>query len=457
MELQNSWVTVTIPGFPIDEIHGNMQTSVWGSAPFPQLTNIPIRDHQRMLSTRLYLILLLVMSCLICGCTANALPLDPTLHHSKLTNLSQEFLEDTTGELTIEQILQNPDQQAFERRDGAVVSYGFTTSPVWGKLVLQSSSNSEGIVEIPSTRLDFVDWYQVQDDKLVQHSAYDASCSGQHAALSYPSIRIRFTAQKPVTVFCRIKSLGGSLTIPLLITPEPEYTQVQRQKILISALQNGAAVAIGFLCFIMALILRDKMFAFLGVAAFSGLAYGIQIDNVVAAPGLLIPPMIIRQSVSLSAITFLTMVLTICASYTGWSKLSRIDQSLCVITGFILISFAIASQIFPYQYFRRWLGPLVLITIPAACWTFSGTWRQNRTRSNLLPLLWMMGLSVFPAVQSLQLYSSMPIIIAPTTRRLLAFPIVIGGLCILLISRRRVADQLQLAVAECSQRKQNLG
>ncbi|MFM7920631.1 MAG: 7TM-DISM domain-containing protein, partial [Planctomycetaceae bacterium] len=102
----------------------------------------------------------------------------------------KQFLEDPGGTVTLDQMLKTElPRQAFTATD-SVVSWGFTQSVIWGRFDLSSLRRTEAIVEIPSTRLDQVDWFEVRGGTLVRKETGGLRAGAGMAPMHYPSLQV---------------------------------------------------------------------------------------------------------------------------------------------------------------------------------------------------------------------------------------------------------------------------
>lgn len=96
--------------------------------------------------------------------------------HDGRLNLSDlvEIHEDASHELTIETILADSGDIAFERKGDPILNFGFTESHYWIKFELENNSEEPLILEFAGPHLEYVDLYEVVDGELVEsyHSGY---------------------------------------------------------------------------------------------------------------------------------------------------------------------------------------------------------------------------------------------------------------------------------------------
>lgn len=404
-------------------------------------------DQRHPFEIRQPLYWLLIFLFLLPGCTVKPIRQGNQFPGSKLTVLQLQFLQDDSGRLNIDQLVTAAVKPAFADVTTTVPSFGFTESPIWGRFVLRSPVDSTAVVEISSSRLDLVDWYEVRAGRVTHHVAYDASCAGQHAATTYPSLRVKLNSAEQVTVYCRIRSLGGSLTIPILTCLEDEYIEADLRRRYVAAIQIGATAGLILLCFLLGHTLRDWTFIFLGLAAFSTLTYSSLFDNVASLPSVQLPAMATRFGADLAAMNTALMMLLFAVSWAGRDQLSRSERWSCYLAVGCLLGFVLSNTVLPHRVLRGWVGPVIAVVILAQWWIFSRNWRNRPSLRNLLTFVGILLVHVPPILSTIQLHGYIPVAFTPPSLRLASVPVVLAGLCILLIGRRNSLDQLQLAAA----------
>lgn len=90
------------------------------------------------------------------------------------------ILEDRTGELQLDSILEHPDSYLFNTFDSEVPSFGYTKSTYWEKLVIdnESSKDYRWVLELAYAPLDSVTVYIETKDGFSKKIAGASECHG---------------------------------------------------------------------------------------------------------------------------------------------------------------------------------------------------------------------------------------------------------------------------------------
>lgn len=367
-------------------------------------------------------------------------------HGSRLTTDRREFLEDPTGTLTVDQILAEANLERTIIPLNSVISFGFSDSVIWGRFDLRSDRSVRAIVEIPSTRLDRVDWFEVRGGVISRTVPNGLRAAPGVAPLDYPSLTVDIEPGLPVTVLCRIQSLG-SLTIPLLIATEDDWRRVDQHRRFLSYAQIGGSLVVVLIVLLLSLLFLDWSFALLAMSCCFILAYGLVFDNVVSLPGISLSKWCIRTGSSLMAVFAAVSMLGFTAIYTGFSDLTKQDKLIFFVAMTVALLFCSAHFLLPFRQINRMLSGLQTIVVTAALWISSAPKRRYGRRENLI-LFWTLILCHAPAaLLMLQLLGWISIGSTPSSLRFVAMPVIFCSLFVVLLQRRQAMAELRLNTA----------
>jgi len=365
---------------------------------------------------------------------------------SELTVERSEFIEDRFGTLTVSEVVSQAVSARATMPANEVVSYGFSDSVLWGRFDLRSDRSIRAIVEIPSTRLDCVDWFEVRDGVISRTIPNALRASAGIAPLNYPSLVLDLEPGLPVTVLCRIQS-QGSLTIPLLIAAEDDWWLVDHKRRFQSYAQIGGSAVVVVLILLLSILFRDWSFALLAMSCFFVLAYGLLFDNVVSLPGFSLTNWWIRAGSSLMAVFAAICLLAFSVVYVGYSDLTKLDKAVFVVSVTVAVMFCALHFLLPFRQINRMLSGLQTIVVGAALWITSSRWRRYGRRENLA----VFGTLIFchaPAVLlMLQLLGWISIGLTPSSLRFMAMPVIFCCLFFVLLQRRQAMAELRLKTA----------
>jgi len=365
---------------------------------------------------------------------------------SHLTVDRREFLEDPAGTLTVEEVLECAGPEQTSIPSDSVLSFGFSDSVVWGRIDLSSNRSVRAVVEIPSTRLDCVDWFEVRGGVVSRTVPNGLQAGRGFAPLSYPSLLLDIERERPVTVLCRIQSLG-SLTIPLVIAAEEDWRRVDQQRRFLSYSQIGGSVVVVVIVLMLGLHFRDWSFALLAMSCCCVLSYGLLFDNVISLPGVSLSAWWIREGSSLTAILAAVCILGFSATYTGSSNLTKGDRTVFFLAMTFAMLFCTAHFVLPFRSINRMLSSQQTIVVLAALWITSSRWRRYGHREDLVLFLTLILCHTPAVLLMLQLLGWIPIGLTPSSLRFMAMPVIFCSLFVVLLQRRQAIAQLQLNTA----------
>ena len=390
---------------------------------------------------RLRLSVALVCCLLVCGGCGDLL-LSSDLD-SSLT-VHRQFVEDASGTITLDQMLQLPLQDAVN--SSSVVSWGFTKSVIWGRFDLSSSRRTQAIVEIPSTRLDRVDWFEVRGGSLVRTVETGLNAGAGTAPKHYPAITLDISPVSPVTVVCRIQS-GGSLTIPLEIASVGGYTTTDQQRRYISHAQVGGLGVVVLILLLLAMLFRDWSFCLLSMCCACVLLYGLLFDNVLSLPGWSLPVWWIRAGSSLTSICAGVCLLNFSAVYCGVSALTKTDRIIYLAASVLALLYCAAHFLLPFPPINRNLSVVQTLIVISALWITSSRWRRQRRREDLLLFVTLIFCHTPAVLLMLQLNGWIPMGLTPSSLRFMAMPVIFCSLFVVLVQRRQAIELLRLNTA----------
>jgi len=398
----------------------------------------------RQLSGFHRLIPLTLLMFMLSGCTELGDASPPPA--SQLTVERREFLEDRAGTLTFEEVLEWASPERTSIPSNSVQSFGFSDSVIWVRIDLSSNRSVRAVVEIPSTRLDCVDWFEVRGG-VVSRSVPNGLRAGRgFAPLSYPSLLLDLERERPVTVLCRIQSLG-SLTIPLVIAAEEDWRRVDQQRRFLSYSQIGGSGVVVVIVLMLGLHFRDWSFTLLAMSCCCVLSYGLLFDNVISLPGVSLSAWSIRTGSSLTATLAAVCMLGFSVTYTGYSDLTKGDRTIFFVAMAMAMLFCVAHFLLPFRSINLMLSGLQTIVVAAALWITSSRWRRYGHREDLVLFLTLILCHTPAVLLMLQMLGWIPIGLTPSSLRFMAMPVIFCSLFVVLLQRRKAIAELRLNTA----------
>ena len=410
-------------------------------------TGFPVaEDHSRTILRHLILL------CTFLGpgwlCSPQQLSAGTSTDHGDRPSItvSRSFLNDDTTRLTLDQVISPELAGRFSESSATIPSFGFTPSVIWARFLLESDAECTAIVELSSTRIDHVCFFELRGARISQTRNINFVDSQSYAPAEYPSLKIRLSPGQPVTVLCRLQS-EGSLTLPWLICLENDFRALDLKRRFVSHAQIGSSVAVILIAFLLALLFKDWSFGTLGLASLAGLGYGVCFDHVMSIPSESVPSALTRQGSACCALISATFMLGFAGAYAGFSNLSKRDRLILVSAALFSVTSLAAQFFLPHVIIRRWMGALIVVFVLVELWIASNSWRQTRRRDELAAMLLLALCHTPPFVKTLQLSNAVPSYLTASSLRFAALPVIVSSMCAVLLRRRQVIEQFRLKSA----------
>jgi hypothetical protein len=294
--------------------------------------------HRRL--SNLQLLICCSFISLLAGCAVDVVPRERE-QQTPLRKPVIAYFEDSSRAMSLEDILQPMVAAEFRPYQAdRVANFGMSESAIWGRIDVTADESVTLVVELSTTRLDHVTWWEVQDSEIVgeiRNGWYDGK-PGAPAPQKYPSIYIDIPDGQTSTVICRITS-DCSLTLPLTIEDTHNYQETCAARGRYDHFQIGATFSVICLCLLLAATFRDWNYVYLALCCTAGVIYGLTFDTALSIPTVQLPPWCSRVGCSLLA-TFAAFWMLVCFVHFGGlddprkKRSGSRDNSLCRLWSF---------------------------------------------------------------------------------------------------------------------------
>ncbi|MEI7702596.1 MAG: histidine kinase [Planctomycetia bacterium] len=364
------------------------------------------------------------------------------------SSLVIQYLVDQSRELTAADALNAPTGSWICNLPELETSFGYTTAAVWCHIRFSVHTDTAMVVELPTTRIDHVDWFRVTGNTAayVTSNGYRDNADTTFAPQQYPSVRLRQSAPNEYQVLFRAVS-DCALAIPIQIHPAAQLPAVELGRCARGHLEIGIAVAIAAVCMTLAMLFRDISLALLGFCGVWVICYGILFDTVLSLPGYSVPAWLPRTGCSFFGTLQAFSMLAFCAAHTGTGNLSRIDRLVLALGSCTSLAILLMHIWAPYSTLVSWLNGICILDSICSVWIISIRYRSDRNLPDLLPIVILM-LAHFPALLLILYFHGYYLsYMSPRSLRMIAMPIVFCGLLFSLLQRRRSVENLRLHAA----------
>lgn len=200
----------------------------------------------------------------ICGTpllwAAQPVTLSATIDTYPLSGSYLEFLEDSSGSLTIEDILTPGRAARFRPVQQHIPNYGMTDSAFWFRLTIDpgETASREWYLYLNSPLLDTVELYLSRDDGSIIRETAGIRRTALRGATRNPSLRLP-ALSLPSTLYLRVHEPGRAV-FPMRITTGDAMADAEARDAWLAAGYVGVMLAILLLCSFLYLMLRERQY-----------------------------------------------------------------------------------------------------------------------------------------------------------------------------------------------------
>src|SRR6187397_2872938 len=174
----------------------------------------------------------------------------------RLDDYAEVFL-DSTNAISVEQIVEPDFQKRFKPSTG--LTFGYTKSAIWLKVCAKSNSpGAQWYLEIPAPFLEYVDFYQRQQDETWQHApaGYYRKQSAKKISHTGHVVPLIFDANSENNVFIKISGQSPK-TFPLLVLEKEKFHEKTRREDLGYGIFYGILIVMFFYNLLLYLSLKE--------------------------------------------------------------------------------------------------------------------------------------------------------------------------------------------------------
>ena len=206
-------------------------------------------------------------------------PAAPAAVPAAIASINMALLEDPRGELTIEQVRDQPQRFEAWPAERGPINLGLTSSAYWVRIDLQQPEGAGGdwVMELPYFQLSTVDFFAPGQSPVRTGAALPLSSRPYlHRFFAFPL----GSTEPQQTYFLRVTS-AHSLTVPVVLWREQAFLRHAQGTMALQFLYHGGLIALCIYNFFLAVSLRDMRFLLyclfvgtFGLAIFAGNGMG---------------------------------------------------------------------------------------------------------------------------------------------------------------------------------------
>lgn len=173
------------------------------------------------------------------------------------------YLEDPTGQLRIQDFLDDPHPGQFNTLQSGSINFGYSDSAFWLRVPVLNVMESQHklIMTVDYALLDEVDFYWVQNGKLVAQALRGDSRDLSQQRYNMPNYTSEFVlnANHRVDIFLRIKS-ASSLSVPIYLQGEIGFVDKVAEFRKLDGAFFGLAIGLLFYNLFLMIMLRERIY-----------------------------------------------------------------------------------------------------------------------------------------------------------------------------------------------------
>lgn len=171
------------------------------------------------------------------------------------------FLEDPENSLSLEQIRKRDAAGGFQKHDGGILNFGYTTSAFWARfdLIYTGSEQAERFLELNLPLVDNATLYLYRDDVLFEERniGYSSDWSTRELEVPNPVFKVQLKPDEPVRVYLRVHTTNA-FRLPLTLwTPDAYLKKVTVDEV-IQGIFLGALLALFAYNLFVAVSVRER-------------------------------------------------------------------------------------------------------------------------------------------------------------------------------------------------------
>lgn len=226
-----------------------------------------------------------------------------------------QFLLDESGSLTAAEILKAAPQAWTQQSSPELATCGDSTATVWCRIRFSLPGKAAAVIELPTTRIDHVDWFAVTGDRaeFLASNRFRDVADATLAPVEYPSIQLQPAADQEYQVLFKATA-ACALAIPIRIDSAANRRGVELSRCAQAHFEIGGAVAIVIICMTLALFFGDLSLGLLGFCGVAVVCYSTLFDTVLALPGYCVPAWMPRTGCSVFCMLQAVAMLAFCRS-----------------------------------------------------------------------------------------------------------------------------------------------
>ncbi|MCP5017903.1 MAG: response regulator [Ketobacter sp.] len=216
----------------------------------------------------LFLLGRLMLLCIIFGCAATLARADGPVVEIQDKDFSQRlvsavgFIEDPDAKWTIQDVLKQP-ESAYGYTERDTLQFGYSQSVYWLRIDIHNRllHSSALTLQVRYPLLDFVDFYHVDQDGVINHQM-----AGDHRSLEqreYPVkdylYRLHLNPGEIQTVYIRVQSTS-SLSLPIYLSTETGLVALNNKSEWVDGAYYGIALSMMVYNLLLMLVVRERIY-----------------------------------------------------------------------------------------------------------------------------------------------------------------------------------------------------
>ncbi len=296
------------------------------------------------------------------------------------------YIEDAAANLSLPEVLNGNWQPAPENG----LNFGFTASAFWVKLVLESRSDTEWLMEFGYPLIDHLDIYTADSTGNFQKTSYGDLLPFNNRPFLYRNlcVPLKLPPYQPQTLYLRMQTESSS-QLPIVVQTKDTFVGRVIDDQIRYGLQIGMVIVMIFYNFFVFVVVRDRNYLLYVLAVFGNLSIVASVSGhmfqyiLPDSPNFANQYLLFSLNLSTAANNLFAIYFLQTKKYSRW--LAYLQWSYVGLGALMMISPFVVSYLFSAKIsvLLTFSSTYVILSSSAWCW-----WRGNRTAA-FFTLAWV--------------------------------------------------------------------
>lgn len=300
-----------------------------------------------------------------------------------------DILVDPSGKLGIDDVLSPAHADEFRPSEEETPAFGFTDHAVWIRFALRAEAEEPAhhMVELGMARLSHLDWYVVDEGKVVQRVSQGTAdlLPGEHRASRYPLLSLTVKRGHTVTVYARAAS-DTSVWLPLRASTAAAHLEHALQRDWTDFTLFGASLAMLLISVSLGVIFRRRIYFLAALMPPCFLLHQLIFGGHYLMIDWHWPAWVGRKGMLLVVAGFCATLTLFVEEFLTEDEDRDARRRALRLSKAVLALSALCIVVLPYRVAAQSSQALYILSFLVVCWVVLGATRRRPTAENIILL-----------------------------------------------------------------------